>query len=72
MDHKFDNGILMFKVRYTGDVDETDVDLPFSILKKDQPMDTARYISNHVLDDKRNGRYNSWAKKYNEKTCKNN
>ena len=62
LDHKFDNGILMFKVRYTGDVDETDVDLPFSILKKDQPMDTARYISNHVLDDKRNGRYNSWAK----------
>ena len=25
-------------------------------------MDTARYISNHVIDDKRNGRYNSWAK----------
>ena len=52
----------MFKVRYTGDVDQTDVDLPFSVLKKYQPMETARYISNHVLDDKRNGRYNSWAK----------
>ena len=52
----------MFKVRYTGDVDETDVDGPLNILKKDQSIDMARYISKYVLGDKRNDRYNSWKK----------
>ena len=38
------------------------MDVPFAILKNDVPLELAKYIRDHILDAKRNGRYNTWAK----------
>ena len=63
LDHKFKNGILIFKTRYVGDIDEAIVEIPFGILKKDEPVIVPRYIKEHVVEDKRQGHYNTWSKK---------
>ena len=36
--HKFKDGVLIFKTRYVGDIDEAIVDIPFGVLKKDEPV----------------------------------
>ena len=51
--HKFKDGVLIFKTRYVGDVDEAIVDIPFGVLKKDEPVIVARYIKEHVVEGKR-------------------
>ena len=63
LEHKFKDGVLIFKTRYMGDVDEAIVDIPFGVLKKDEPVIVAGYIKEHVVEDKRQGHYNTWAKK---------
>jgi hypothetical protein len=62
--HEFRDGTLIFKVRYKSHIDngEYTLEIPFPILKTDEPINVARYIRDHVLEDKRNGYYNQWAK----------
>ena len=37
--------------------------VPFGILKKDVPLELARYIKNKVVESRRRGYYSLWAKK---------
>ena len=60
VDHEFKNGILMLKVRYQGEKDNV-LDIPFSVLKKDVPLELAKYVRDHVVESRRKGRYNTWA-----------
>ena len=36
---------------------------PFATIKKYRPIEAATYIKNHVIEQSRNGKYNTWAKK---------
>ena len=58
--HHWESGMLMFTVELESG---KTIDIPFTILKKDRPIEVATYIKNHVIDQKRNGKYNTWAKK---------
>eukprot|EP00957_Ditylum_brightwellii_P190506 14501124-Ditylum_brightwellii.AAC.1 len=60
VDHSFCNGILILKARYYSKSTETkDVwETPFNIIKKDSPIEMAKYILNNVVDTlKQNGYY---------------
>ena len=57
--HKWEDGMLAFTVELTSG---KTFEIPFSMIKKDRPMETARYIRNHVVEAKRNGYYGTWAK----------
>ena len=64
VDYYFDQGILLLKVNYVcGDNQVHTLEVPFLILKKDAPLELARYIQQHVIEMKRGGRYNTWSKK---------
>ena len=64
VEHEFKDGVLIFKALFISSQDEEmDFEIPFNILKRDAPVEVARYISLHVVEQKRNGRYNNWAKK---------
>ena len=55
LEHKFKDGVLIFKTRYVGDVVEAIVDISFGVLKKDEPVIVPGYIKEHVVEDKRQG-----------------
>ena len=57
--HMWEDGILMFTVELTSG---KRFEIPFNMLKKDRPMETARYVKNHVIEATRNGYYGTWAK----------
>ena len=38
-------------------------DIPFSVLKKDVPLELARYIKEHVVEQHHGGVYNTWSKR---------
>ena len=63
VDHFFKKGALILKVNYIDD-DElpTTMEVAFSILKKDVPLELAKYIHNKVIEARRGGRYNIWSK----------
>jgi hypothetical protein len=66
VDHAFTDGILLFKARYQGSTEgEHIVEIPFSVLKKDVPLECAKYIRNYVVDSttQRAGTYTEWANK---------
>ena len=64
VDYRFEKGILLLKSNYFDDDGQiTTLEIPFSILKKDVPLELAKFIKNNVVEERRNGRYNSWAKK---------
>eukprot|EP00980_Cylindrotheca_fusiformis_P010182 scaffold2267_cov92-Cylindrotheca_fusiformis.AAC.1 len=67
VDHKFTNGSLVMIARYIGESDtEQLLEVPFESLKKDVPLECAKYIQRYVLDtsNKRGlGTYTTWAKK---------
>ena len=45
IDHYFNEGVLILKVKYSGEGDDSKVfDVPFPTLKKDVPLELARYI----------------------------
>ena len=58
--HEFKDGTLVLKVKYQGD-NEHQFDIPFTILKKDVPLELAKYIRNKVVESRRKGYYNMWA-----------
>ena len=39
-------------------------EVPFSMLKKDRPIETAQYIGREVVEKKRGGKYETWSKIY--------
>ena len=58
--------MLVFKARYHSEIlgEENILDVPFNILKKDNPIAVARYIKEYVVEaSQRNGVYNKWATK---------
>jgi hypothetical protein len=64
VDHSFNQGVLTFTVRFQGTTEgEHLVQVPFNILKKDVPLECAKYIRNYVLDSssRRTGTYTTWA-----------
>jgi hypothetical protein len=65
IDHKWDNGTLLFTVRYYDSAeDETTLEQPFSVLRRDVPVECARYIRLYVTDsDRRKGYHTEWATK---------
>ncbi len=62
--HEFRDGVLFLKVRYSDStcMGEHTIDVPFPVLKVDAPINVAKYIRDHVIESKRNGFYNRWAK----------
>ena len=38
-------------------------DAPFSLIKKDRPVEVAQFIKGNVVEKRRGGRYEQWAKK---------
>ena len=54
------DGTLTFKVKYTGDIGDIIWDIPFSILKDDQPIETAKYIRDNVHEVKIRDNYSNW------------
>ena len=63
LDYAFENCVLKFKTRYLNDAfGEHDLDVPFPILKKDVPVKMAKFIRDNIVEDKRGGFYNTWAK----------
>jgi len=63
VDHKLTASGLMLTVKYTGDTEEERLQVPFLVLKKDVPLELARCIRDKVVQDSRQGHYNTWAKK---------
>ena len=58
--HRWSDGIILFTIELeSGQTFEA----PFSVIKKDRPIEVAKYIKNQVIEDKRGGKYNTWAKK---------
>ena len=40
-----------------------DSDVPYSLIKKDRPIETAKFIRNNVVESECGGKYETWAKK---------
>eukprot|EP00957_Ditylum_brightwellii_P087159 6633279-Ditylum_brightwellii.AAC.1 len=65
VDHHFKDGILILKTRnYSESNNSKDVwEAPFNALKKDTPLEVARYIQNHVTEaSRKNGHYTTWTR----------
>ena len=64
--HEWKDGVLMFSVKWK--TDETSL-LPFLLVKRDFPMETARYILSHRIANTESystgGRYTRWARQFN-------
>jgi hypothetical protein len=64
VDHVFKDRVLILTVKYQGEsMGEHILEVPFAVLKKDIPLELAKYVRDHVLDRKVNGFYNQWANK---------
>ena len=58
--HKWESGLLIFDVELTSG---QNVDIPFHLLKKDRPVETAQYIKINVIEESRRGTHSTWATK---------
>ena len=50
--HKWQSGLLIFDVELTSG---KNVNIPFHLLKKDHPIETAQYIKINVIEESRHG-----------------
>jgi hypothetical protein len=63
LDYAFKEGVLLLKARYLDDdLCKHTLTVPFPILKQDVPLEVAHFIRDNVVEDKRGGYYNTWAK----------
>jgi hypothetical protein len=63
LDYEFKDGVLLLKTRYLDDdIGEHDLTVPFPILKRDVPLELSHFIRDNVVEDRRGGYYNTWAK----------
>lgn len=60
-DHYFKDGIIILKTDYTNDLGTHEREIPFMILKKDHPVEVAKYIKSHVVESTRRGQFSMWA-----------
>ena len=58
--HRWTDGIILFTIELESG---KTFEVPFSVIKKDRPIELAKYIKNNVTEAKRGGKYNTWAKK---------
>lgn len=61
VDHSLTASGLTFKIKYLGMTEDEVLTVPFRIIKKDFPLETAKYIRQNVLEERRGGKYNAWA-----------
>ena len=59
-DYKWDDGLLVFEVML---LSGKTYEIPFNVLKKDRPIETAKFIREKVVEGRRGGKYNLWSKK---------
>lgn len=67
VDHRFQDGVLLLKARYQGQSSgENVMEVPFRLLRKDVPLECAKYIRQHVIDSNRRsqGPHTEWANKF--------
>ena len=57
--HRWDNGLLYFTVELTSG---KTFEVSFPQLKKDRPLEVAKYIRKEVVEEKRGGPHELWAK----------
>ena len=58
LDFEFKEGVLILKVKYfDDDIGEHDLSVPFPVLKRDVPVELARFIRDKVIEDRRGGYY---------------
>lgn len=63
LNHSWEADGLMMKVQYRDSSNKIAIDVPFKILKKDQPLACAKYIKNYILEERRGERpLNNWAR----------
>jgi hypothetical protein len=63
LDYAFKEGDLLLKAWYLdADIGKHTLTVPFPILKRDVPFEVAHFICDKVVEDKRGGFYNTWAK----------
>ena len=54
LDYEFKDGVLVLKTKYVDDdIGEHVLSVPFPILKRDVPLELARFIWDKVIKDKR-------------------
>ena len=58
-DHQWDNGTLIFKIQLNSG---QQFEALFTLIKKDRPIELAKYIQHEVIEPKRGGYYEQWAK----------
>jgi hypothetical protein len=64
LDHSWREGILVLTVRYYDHAEEERVIAqPFSVMKRDVPVECARYNRHYVMDKSRRGYHMEWAAK---------
>ena len=62
VDHYMDTGNLFLKVNCISDDKKTHtLEILFQIIKKDIPLELAKYIQEKVLDEKKREKYNTWV-----------
>eukprot|EP00957_Ditylum_brightwellii_P063441 4815993-Ditylum_brightwellii.AAC.1 len=67
VDHRFENGILRLKVKYYNEINGKDNvgEVPFGIMKKDEPISLAKCIKRYFVESSRwDGTFNVWATKF--------
>ena len=57
--HRWEDGMLIFEVELNSG---KSFEVPFTLLKKDRPLETAKYIRREVVEKKRGGIHEMWAK----------
>jgi len=61
VDHKLTTSGLTLTVKYIGETQDDVLEVPFKILKKDVPLELAKYIRDNVVESRRSGHFNTWA-----------
>ena len=59
INHKWEDGVLIFEVELTSG---KTYEAPFALIKKDRPLEVAKYIRREVIEKRRGGKYEEWAK----------
>ena len=60
INHKWEQGMLILEIELQSG---KTYKVPFNVIKKDRPIEVAKYIKNKVVENRRGGKYNTWAKK---------
>jgi hypothetical protein len=73
VDHKWKDGVLILTARFQGATDEGNImEVPFPVMKKDVPLECAKYIKNYVIDSSTRGSdiHTTWANTFLKQHCR--